>query len=129
MLYPVFVEPGDKKHAWSVVIPDFPGCFSASDEEENIPAMVQEAIELWMDGEDLPLPKPSSISELRHHPDYQYDGFWLLVDIDLSRIDTTPQRINITIPRSLLREIDVYASSIGATRSGFLSEAARKAMR
>ncbi|MDR0234217.1 MAG: type II toxin-antitoxin system HicB family antitoxin, partial [Zoogloeaceae bacterium] len=28
MLYPVFVEPGDKKHAWSMVIPDFPGCFS-----------------------------------------------------------------------------------------------------
>lgn len=129
MLYPVFVEIGDEKHAWSMVIPDFPGCFSAADEEGQIPAMVQEAIEVWMEGETLELPAPSSISSLRNHPDYQYDGVWMLIDIDISRIDPTPQRVNISLPRHLLAEIDRYAKSHGATRSGFLAEAARSAMR
>lgn len=129
MLYPVFVEPGDEKQAWSMVIPDFPGCFSAADEESKIPAMVQEAIEVWMDGESLALPVPSSIAALRHHPHYQYEGIWMLVDIDVSRIDPTPQRVNVSLPRYLLAEIDSYAKAHGATRSGFLAEAARAAMR
>ena len=30
MLYPAFVELGDKNHAYGVVLPDFPGCFSAA---------------------------------------------------------------------------------------------------
>jgi hypothetical protein len=46
-----------------------------------------------------------------------------------SRPDPSPQRINISLPRNLLAEIDAYASSHGATRSGFLAEAARSATR
>ena len=129
MLYPVYVEPGDKKHAWSMAIPDFPGCFSAADEESQIPAQVQEAVEVWMEGEDIPLPLPSSIASLKNHPDYQYDGVWMLIDIDISRLDMSPQRVNISLPRALLADIDRYAKSRGATRSGFLAEAAKAAMR
>jgi hypothetical protein len=49
----------------------------------------------------------------------------MLVDIDVSRIDPTPQRANVLLPRYLLAEIDCYAKAHGATRSGFLAEAAR----
>jgi HicB_like antitoxin of bacterial toxin-antitoxin system len=31
MRYPIAVETGDAKHAYGVVVPDLPGCFSAGD--------------------------------------------------------------------------------------------------
>ena len=31
MKYPIAIEPGDESRAWSVVVPDLPGCFSAAD--------------------------------------------------------------------------------------------------
>jgi metal-responsive CopG/Arc/MetJ family transcriptional regulator len=53
----------------------------------------------------------------------------MLIEINLSRVDVAPQRVNISLPRSLIAEIDAYARARGATRSGFLAEAARAAMR
>ena len=62
MKYPIAIEPGDDEHAWSVVVPDLPGCFSASDSgiDEAI-ENAKEAIELWIEtaldaGEDVPRP-------------------------------------------------------------------------
>jgi metal-responsive CopG/Arc/MetJ family transcriptional regulator len=37
-------------------------------------------------------------------------------------------RINITMPADLLNQIDQYAQREGFTRSGFLTQAAKKAM-
>ena len=31
MRYPIAIETGDSKHAYGVVVPDLPGCFSAGD--------------------------------------------------------------------------------------------------
>jgi predicted RNase H-like HicB family nuclease len=31
MRYPIAIETGDEKHAYGVVVPDLPGCFSAGD--------------------------------------------------------------------------------------------------
>jgi len=31
MNYPIAIEPGDKRHAFGVTVPDLPGCFSAGD--------------------------------------------------------------------------------------------------
>jgi metal-responsive CopG/Arc/MetJ family transcriptional regulator len=53
---------------------------------------------------------------------------WLLADVDLSRIDTSPVRLNISLPANLVDEIDAFARSHGSTRSGFLAQAARLAM-
>ncbi|MDR2876216.1 MAG: type II toxin-antitoxin system HicB family antitoxin [Methylobacillus sp.] len=127
MLYPVYIHIGDAQHAHGMQFPDFPGCFSAADDWQDIPRMAQEAVECHMAGENLPLPDATSLEKLANHPGYM-EGIWMLVDIDVSRIDPTPQRINVSIPRNLLTEIDAYASSRGATRSGFLAEAARAAM-
>jgi len=38
MLYPVYVQVGDKKHAHGIEFPDFPGCFSAADDWQEITA-------------------------------------------------------------------------------------------
>jgi len=37
-------------------------------------------------------------------------------------------RVNITLPEDALRDIDAFAEAHGYTRSGFLAQAARKAM-
>ena len=128
MLYPVYVHAGDAQHAHGMQFPDFPGCFSAADEWQDIPRMAQEAIECHMAGEDLPLPQATPLEELTVRDEYA-GGAWMLVDIDVSNIDPSPQRVNISLPRYLLAEIDRYVQARGATRSGFLAEAARAAMR
>ena len=92
MLYPAYVELGDENHAFGVVLPDFPGCFSAADDFKDLPTRVQEAVELYFAGEELPLPPPSSIEELRRRPEFAYPGLWVFFDIDLSRLH--PRTIN-----------------------------------
>lgn len=125
MLFPVYVEMGDESHAHSVVIPDFPGCYSAADDWESIPAMVQEAVELWIEGEDVSLPSPTPLELLARHPDYQYGGIWMLIDIDTSRLrPARVKRVNITLPEDVLQRIDAYAQAHHMTRSGFLAKAA-----
>jgi len=63
-------------------------------------------------------------------PEYT-GGVWLLADIDLARVHNKPHsvRLNISLPSDLVARIDDYAKSHGASRSGFLAEAARNAMR
>jgi len=51
-------------------------------------------------------------------------AIWALVDVDASKFDSKPERINISIPRFVLKKIDSYAESKHETRSGFISRAA-----
>lgn len=131
MLYPVYVHPGDATHSHGAEVPDFPGCFSAADDWQELPRRVQEAVEVWCMGEDMDLPAPTALNELAANTGFS-GGVWMLLDIDVSRLDVRsnqkPVRINISIPAGLVHDIDAYASAHGATRSGFLAQAARQAM-
>jgi metal-responsive CopG/Arc/MetJ family transcriptional regulator len=51
-----------------------------------------------------------------------------LVDIDLTKLDNKPERINISMPRVVLSKIDSYVEKRHETRSGFLSRAALSAI-
>ena len=113
MLYPVYVHPGDAKHSHGAEVPDFPGCFSAADDWQDLPSKVQEAVEVWCSGEDMDLPEPTALNELTSNSGFT-GGVWML--------------INISIPAGLVHDIDNYARAHGATRSGFLAKAARDAM-
>ena len=64
MLYPVYVQVGDKKHAHGIEFPDFPGCFSAADDWQDINRMAQEAVECHMAGENQPIPAPTALEKL-----------------------------------------------------------------
>ncbi len=119
MIYPVYVHPGDEQHAHGVIVPDFPGCFSAADEWDQIPAKVQEAVEVYCEGEDMDLPAPTALDELMNDEQYK-GGVWLLVDIDTSRLDTKPTRVNVSLPRGLVAQMDRYAKAHGMTRSGLI---------
>lgn len=127
MLYPVYVHMGNDKEAHSVTFPDFPGCFSAADEWSALPAAIQEAVEAHFYAESEMIPPPTALEHLTQLPDY-VGGVWMLVDIDLSRLNTQPMRLNISLPSNLVQQIDAYANAHHMTRSGFLAKAAQQAM-
>lgn len=130
MRYPVVLHTDDGIR-FGVTVPDLPGCFSAGDTFDEALNSVIEAIDLQLEGiteDGLDIPAPHAIAQHRQHPDYA-DGIWAVVDIDTARFEGRAEKINITLPRRLLAKIDDYARTHGATRSGFLAEAARVAMR
>jgi predicted RNase H-like HicB family nuclease len=127
MLYPVYVHPGDDRHAHGVTIPDFPGCFAAADSWEALPDAIQEAVEVYFEGEDMAVPPPTPLERLTADPQYE-GGVWMLFDIDLSGIQPKAVRVNVSLPESLVRRIDDYARARHLSRSGFLAQAAEKAM-
>ena len=130
MRFPVVLHTDDGVR-FGVTVPDLPGCFSAGDTFDEALDSVQEAIDLHLEGlieDGGEVPAPKTIAEHRTNPDYA-DGVWAAVEVDVSRFDGRAEKINITLPRRLLSKIDQYAAAHGATRSGFLADAARAAMR
>ena len=120
MLFPVVIHK-DAQSDYSVTIPDIPGCFTAGKTVELAVANIQDAVECHYTGEDS-LPAASSLERWIDDSEYQ-GGTWVLVDVDLSRLNMKSKRVNITLPENLLREIDRYATQHHLTRSGLLSVA------
>lgn len=115
---------------YGACVPDLPGCFSGGDNLDDALASVQEAIDLHVetfieDGVDIPLRAPIATHQANH--DYA-GGVWAVVDVPVEKYLGPAEKINITVPRLLLSRIDEYARAHGATRSGFLAQAARAAM-
>ncbi len=65
---------------------------------------------------------------LANNPDFA-DGLWVMVEVDLSAFENRTRRINVSLPESLLREIDSFARKNGLSRSAFLARAAKKALK
>jgi predicted RNase H-like HicB family nuclease len=131
MRYPIAIEVGDKRHAYGVVVPDLPGCFSAGDTLEEALSNAQEAILLHLEGlldDQKPIPKPSALASLQRKRAFKR-WTWAVVDVDLSELGDKAARINITLPQRILRAVDAHARRSGETRSGFLARAALDAMR
>ena len=128
MLYPVYVHPGDESHAHGVTFPDFPGCFSAADDWADLPRLIQEAVEVYFEGEAGDIPPPTPLEVLARDLAYA-GGTWLLVDIDLERVNPRRVRLNVSLPALLVARIDRYAAAHHLSRSGFLAQAAERRLR
>jgi predicted RNase H-like HicB family nuclease len=124
------IEPGDETHAFGVVVPDLPGCFSAGDTLDEAMANAREAIEAWCEsvidaGEDIPA--PGDLAEHRANPDYA-GWIWAVVSAPVERYLGPAQKLNITLPKRLLARVDDYTAAHGESRSGFLARAALTAL-
>jgi len=131
MWFPIAIELGDARHAYGVIVPDLPGCFSAGDTMEEAIANAEEAILLHLEDDFAPgnarVPSVSTLADLRARE--EYEGFaWGVVDVDLGKLSTRSLRVNITVPERLLNTIDEYAERHGESRSAFLTRAALEAM-
>ena len=47
--------------------------------------MIQEAAEVYFDGEDMKIPPPTPLELLKKDPNYE-GGIWRMVDIDITRL-------------------------------------------
>jgi predicted RNase H-like HicB family nuclease len=123
---PVVIHKEDGT-VYGVTVPDIPGCHSWGDTIDDAMKNAREAIhrhiETLLELEEKVNISSSSIEELSRNPDYA-GGFWALVDVDLSKLDTKPERINISLPKFILNRIDSYVATRHETRSGFLARAA-----
>jgi predicted RNase H-like HicB family nuclease len=124
--YPIAIEPGDDTHAFGVIVPDLPGCYSAGDTLDEAVENSREAIALWIEtvlDDNGKIPAPGLLADHAKNPDY-IGWFWAVVEVDGSLIDNHSERVNISMPRRILSRIDRYAAAHGETRSGFLVNAA-----
>ncbi|HSH57919.1 MAG TPA: type II toxin-antitoxin system HicB family antitoxin [Halomonas sp.] len=126
MLYPVYVHK-DADSAYGITFPDFPGCFSAADELADLPRMAQEAVEVYFEGEEMAIPSPSAPEDWQDDERFQ-GGYWMLLDIDLSRVSTRAVRVNVSLPECLVARIDEAAEARHLSRSAFLALAAQREM-
>ena|SRR5579863_10360471 len=123
MRYPIAVEIGNETTAYGVIVPDLPGCFSAGDTIDDAVSAAEEAAAAWIDATldaGGVVPSPSSIETLRAQPDYAGWAFGF-IEIDPALLDSTVERINITLPRRVLRRLDAQARAAGETRSGYIA--------
>lgn len=112
---------------YGVSFPDLPGCVSAGATLDEARAMAAEALALHLEGlteDGEPIPEASSLDAIMASPDNR-DGVAILVRAE---VKTKSVRVNISLPEDALREIDRFAEDHGFTRSGFLAQAAKRAM-
>ena len=120
----------DDGQQYGVTVPDLPGCFSTGKDLDEALQSVREAIDFHVetlieDGMDIPA--TSTLNAHQANPDYA-NGVWALVDVPVEKYLGPADKINITVPRMVLRRIDEYAKRHGQSRSGFMVEAAKAAM-
>ncbi len=117
----------DAESDYGVSFPDFPGCITAGVTLDEARAMAVEALGLHIEGlieDGEAVPEPSSLEAVMQDPENR-DGVAILVS---AAIKAKAVRVNITLPEDTLRQIDQFAEEHGFTRSGFLAQAARRAM-
>jgi len=71
MRCPLAIEIGTGDHAFGVVVPDLPGCFSAGDTLDEALSNAEEAVAAWIDSaldDGDPVPGPSSLDSLSENP-------------------------------------------------------------
>ena len=127
--YPVLIEEGSDRTAFGVVVPDLPGCFSAGDSLDEALDNVREAIAAWVDaaldaGNQVPPPSPvDAVRRLK-----SYKGWTpAIVEIDETIFDDSIERVNITLPKRVLRRLDALAAEKGQSRGTFIAELTRSA--
>lgn len=127
MRYPIIIHK-DAASIYGVIVPDFPGVYSAGDTLEEAIANVQDAIETYYQGEDVEsLPNPSPLERVLTS-EAADGGAVVLADVNFDFLQKKTVPINITVPLYMKNRIDKAAKGQGLTRSAFLVKAAQSFM-
>lgn len=132
MFYPIAIEIGDDHTAYSVVVPDVEGCYSAGDTLDEAVQNAHEAIDFHLEAlsdDGVEIPKASELRDLVSNPEFA-GWTWAIVNVDVTKYLGPSQKINVTLPGNLIRRIDneVNINKAYKSRSGFLQEAALKVL-
>jgi predicted RNase H-like HicB family nuclease len=118
----------DADSDYGVSFPDLPGVITAGSDLDEARAMAAEALALHLKGmaaDGEALPEPSSFGEIMAIAENR-KAVAVLIPAPVEDVRTV--RVNVTFPEDVLAEIDHYAEQHGFTRSGFLAQAAKKAI-
>jgi predicted RNase H-like HicB family nuclease len=118
----------DADSDYGVSFPDLPGVISAGSTLDEARDMATEALALHIEGlieDGEAIPEPSSLEDVMANAENK-DGVAVLIAAPATTAKSV--RINVTLPSDVLDQIDRYAEREGFTRSGFLAQAAKKAM-
>jgi predicted RNase H-like HicB family nuclease len=116
----------DTDSDFGVSFPDFPGVATAGTTLDDARAMAEEALAFHVEGllqDGEPIPEPSTLEEIMSDPDNR-GGVAILVSLKTEQPKAV--RVNVTLPADVLEQIDRYAEAHGFTRSGLLTQAAKK---
>ncbi|PCD85612.1 type II toxin-antitoxin system HicB family antitoxin [Vibrio mediterranei] len=128
--------PKDSDTSYGIVVPvlcnNAYSCYSASDEAKDIAANAAEAIETLLEdmlenGQDVHALEDQGAVFYSQDENYDFCDKWLQIEIDTTPYNGKTQRVNISLPESLLTVIDrkVENSDRYKDRSHFLAIAAR----
>jgi predicted RNase H-like HicB family nuclease len=115
--YAAICERGES--GFGAYFPDLPGCVTAADSLSELAEMAREALQLHLEGViadgDTP-PEPTPIDRLPHDPQIAEAGVIL--------VTATPgaDEILLSLPETVLSQVDATAQSQGRTRAEVLTE-------
>jgi predicted RNase H-like HicB family nuclease len=117
--------------AFGVWFPDVEGCFSAGETLEEAVANAAAALRQHAEAIESAgrrVPAPRSIDEVLLDEDVavSVEGGAVLFAVPLLADAGRTVRINISLDKALVDQIDTAASARGLTRSAFLAQAARE---
>ena len=118
----------DEDSDYGVSFPDFPGVVTAGQTLDEARTLAEEALAFHIEGlveDDEIIPEPSSLEAVMKNRRNR-DGVAILVPANVKPAKAV--RVNITLPEDVLAEIDRYAEGHGFTRSGFLTQAAKRVL-
>lgn len=121
----------DADSAYGMWFPDMPGCFPAADEFDDLPrvaaAVLRQHVEA-LESNGRPVPDTRSIAEDMADKEVRKavrSGATTML-VPLLADPGRTVRVNVTVERGLLEQIDEAAGARGLTRSAFLAQAARE---
>ncbi len=116
----------DPESDYGVSFPDFPGVATAGRTLDEARVMAEEALAFHIEGlvaDNEAIPEPSTLETVMADPANR-DGVAILVAAKTPAAKAV--RVNVTFPEDVLAQIDRYAEAHGFTRSGFLTQAAKR---
>jgi predicted RNase H-like HicB family nuclease len=123
---------------YSVYFPDVPNVAAGGETIEEAIVNAKSGLYLALHGlaeknAGIPLASPlevvrSKVKEEREAAELSYPDNVVYQYIEAPDFDNAPVRVNVSIPRGLLEEMDAQATMRGLTRSSLISTAAREYM-
>lgn len=118
-------EPGN----YGASFPDYPGATTGADDLDTLYRKAAEMLAFHVAGlvEDGGPESPvRSLDELRRDPIFRADSADAMIGLVEVDLPGKAVRVNISVEESLLKRIDRAAEAAGESRSGFLTQAAKK---
>ncbi|MBN2896958.1 MAG: type II toxin-antitoxin system HicB family antitoxin [Campylobacterales bacterium] len=124
MKYIAFIYKDPEDSGYTAVVPDLSGCMSEGGTFEEACAMIQEAAELWLEGERFPPSRTFEqlTSDVRQELMIPEGALTYIVDVKQDK----NVRVNVVMSAEVLKAADEQAAlRFGGNRSAYLQELVR----